>query len=211
MPKDQLTDQQTTTEMSASWLHPVQPLFRRVQRNHALEHATINLLSRRYPDAQVMGFSGLTGFTLYSTLPADEIISTVRRALEALRSGESELAIHEHCGTNLVVTAMLTTLATVFGLGWFRKSSRLVDLAERLPQAVLLNVIAVMAAKPLGRWFQSRVTTNATLQNVAISSFFTDHRRGMLRVRVNTRQFRESRAATSRPRGSRPEVAAQQQ
>jgi hypothetical protein len=45
----------------------------------------------------------------------------VRRALEALRSGESELAVHEHCGTNLVVTAMLTTLATMLGLGCTRK------------------------------------------------------------------------------------------
>jgi hypothetical protein len=63
-----------------------------------------------------------------------------------------------------------------------------------LPQAILLNVIAVLAAKPLGHWLQAHVTTNATMDDVAISSFFTDYRRGMLRIRVNTRQPRKEGA-----------------
>ena len=168
-------------------------LIRRVQRNHALEHATINLLSRRYPMAQIMGFSGPTGFTLYSTLTADEVIPVVRQALVDLKSGEVDLAIHEHCGTNLVMTALLTTLATILALGGLRKS-RWTDVVERFPQAVLLNVVAVLASKPLGRWFQEHMTTNAGMEGVTISSFFTDYRRGMLRIRVHTRQQRQSQA-----------------
>jgi hypothetical protein len=187
----QVVHRRSGAETSVGWLQSVEHFLRHVQRNHALEHATINLLGRRYPAAQVMGFSGPTGFTLYSTLTADEIIPAVRNALEALKAGEVNLAVHEHCGTNLVITAVLTTLATVLGLGCTRRL-RLVDLAERLPQAILLNVIAVLAAKPLGHWLQEHVTTNATLGNLSISSFFTDHRRGMLRVRVHTRHARSA-------------------
>ncbi len=168
-------------------------LIRRVQRNHALEHATINLIGQRYPMAQVMGFSGPTGFTLYSTLTADEVIPMVRQALVDLKSGEVDLAIHEHCGTNLVMTALLTTLGTVLALGGLRKL-RWIDVVERFPQAVLLNVVAVLASKPLGRWFQEHMTTNVGMEGVTISSFFTDYRRGMLRIRVHTRQQRRSQA-----------------
>jgi hypothetical protein len=175
----------------AGALSPVVGLLRRVQRNHALEHATINLLSQRYPKAQIFGFSGPMGFTLYSTLTAEEVIPATREALRQLRAGESELAIHENCGTNLVVTAVLTTLATVLGLGplWGGKR-RFLGFLERLPQAVLLNSVALVVAKPLSRWVQATLTTDANLADTDISSFFTDYQGGMHRVRVHTRRVR---------------------
>jgi len=60
-------------------------------------------------------------------------------------------------------------------------------LAERLPQAVLLNVIALFLAGPIGRWIQSHVTTNADLGELDVVSFVTDIRGGRRRVRVYTR------------------------
>ncbi|MBN1246964.1 MAG: hypothetical protein JXC32_04860 [Anaerolineae bacterium] len=168
----------------------------RIRQNHALEHATINLLSRRYADAQVMGVSGPAGFTLYSTLTAEEIVPTVRRALEALKGGESGLAVHAHCGTNLVITAGATTVATLLGLGYVpdllreKEAGRQrswMGLVERLPQAVLLNAVALVAAMPVARWVQANVTTRAEVGDLEIASFFTDYRGGMNRVRVRTR------------------------
>jgi hypothetical protein len=157
-----------------------------VQHNHALEHATINLLSRRYPKAQIVGLSGPLGFTLYSSLTAEEIIPAAREALRALRAGDVDLAVHENCGTNLVITASLTTLATLVGLGLrSRRSFR--QFLERLPQAVLLNTVALVAAGPLARWVQANVTTNPDVGGVEIASFFTDYQGGLRRVRVHTR------------------------
>lgn len=170
--------------------------LQRVRQNHALEHATINLLSRRYPGAQVVGFSSPAGFTLYSSLTTEDIILAARQALSALQAGESELAVHENCGTNLVITAALTTLATVVGFGaghlglGRRRSSRsgFLEFLERLPQAVLLNAIALVVANPIARWVQSRVTTDPDASQLEISSIFTDYYGTLQRVRVHTRR-----------------------
>ncbi len=195
MSTQEVTDQEAGGVDGAMRLSPVMGLFRRIQRNHALEHATINLLSQRYPKSQIFGFSGPMGFTLYSSLTAEEVIPATREALRELKAGESELAIHENCGTNLVVTAALTTLATILGLGTLRAGRRrFMRFAERLPQAVLLNAVALTVAKPIARWVQATVTTDANLDDTEISSFFTDYQGGMHRVRVQTRQVRTSEA-----------------
>jgi hypothetical protein len=168
----------------------------RIRQNHALEHATINLLSRRFAGAHAMGISGPSGFTLYSTLTAEEIIPTARAALTALQGGAASLAVHENCGTNLVITAAATTLATLLGLGYIpdplktrQESGRRawLSFAERLPQAVLLNVVALIVATPVAHWVQANVTTSPDVDDLEIASVFTDYRGGMSRVRVRTR------------------------
>jgi hypothetical protein len=198
MMSTQMSTQMSEQEMpgvEAGHPSPIQGLFRRIQRNHALEHATINLLTQRYPKTQIFGFSGPMGFTLYSTLTAEEVIPATREALHKLRAGESELAIHENCGTNLVVTAVLTTLATVLGLGPLRGGRRrFLGFLERLPQAVLLNAVALVVAKPIAQWVQATVTTDTNLDDTEISSFFTDYQGGMHRVRVHTRRLRAGEA-----------------
>lgn len=171
---------------------PLRHVFRRIQRNHALEHATINLLTQQYPGARVMGISGPMGFVLYSSLTAEEIIPTARKALSALKAGESWLAIHANCGTNIVITAMLTTAASLIGLGYGGRSRRgLLDLAQRLPQVVLLNAAALFVAEPVARWVQTNLMTDPNLGDFEISSVFTDFQGGLRRVRIHTRQVRE--------------------
>jgi len=159
--------------------------FNRIRRNHALEHATINLVSQHYPLAQVVGFSGPMGFTLYTSLTAEEIVPAVTQALKRLKNGEYKLRVHENCGTNLVVTATLTTLATLVGIGGQISNRKRL---EHLPHIVLLNVFALLAARPLGEWIQAHVTTDANLAPVEIASIFTDYQGGMRRIRVHTRQ-----------------------
>jgi hypothetical protein len=169
------------------------------RQNHALEHATINLLSRRFVDAQVMGVSDPFGFTLYSTLPEAEIVATARRAIRALRVGHTSLAVHKNCGTNLVITAMLTTLATLVGFGYVpdlvSKSSAERSwgrFLERLPQVVLMNAMALIAAMPLARWVQENVTTSPTVHSLEIVGFVAEKRGSVNRVRVRTQVSRQA-------------------
>mgnify|MGYP006308487915 CR=1 FL=1 len=162
-------------------------LLQRIQHNHALEHATINVLSRRYPKAHIVGFSGPAGFTLYTSLSGEEVVPAARQALKSLRDGDVGLAVHDNCGTNLVVTAGLTTIATVVGLG-MRRKRKLLDVLERVPQTMLLNALAVMVATPLGHWVQTNMTTNPDVAGVEITSFVTDYQGNMRRVRVHTRE-----------------------
>jgi len=173
---------------------PLRDAFRRVQRNHALEHATINLLTRKHPGARVMGISGPMGFVLYSSLTAEDIIPVTRQALAALKSGQAGLAIHANCGTNLVITAILTTAASLLGLGHGRRSRRsLGDLVQRLPQTVLLNTVALSLSGPVASWVQANLMTDPDLGGTEISSIFTDFQGGLHRVRVHTRQVMGSR------------------
>ncbi|MBN1262269.1 MAG: hypothetical protein JXB35_16440, partial [Anaerolineae bacterium] len=86
--------------------------FRRIRRNHALEHATITLLNRQHPEAQIVGFSGPRAVTLYTNLSVQEVYPAVKEALRLLKQGRRGLAIHPNCGTNLVTAAALTVLST---------------------------------------------------------------------------------------------------
>ena len=162
-------------------------MLRQLRRNHALEHATINLASQRFPGTQFVGFSDPQGFSLYTALSADKVAPLVHEAIATLKAGHGQFAVHENCGTNIVVTAMLTTMATLMAMG--RRTKRpLRRLVERLPYAVLLNAFALFAAPSAGHWIQSNVTTDPHLENVEIGAVFTDNKGGLRRVRVNTVQ-----------------------
>src|ERR1043165_7627686 len=82
-----------------------------VRQNHALEHATIVLLSRRYPEVRFSGISFAAGFFVFADVPTEAIEPAAQEALQLLRTTQPELAIHERCGTNLAVAGILTGLS----------------------------------------------------------------------------------------------------
>src|SRR4030095_1559647 len=84
-------------------LHP----YLATRRNHALEHATIHMLSRKYGDKNLAGHSHPTGFFLFGDLTLDDIRSAIEEAMTRLHAGEKELAIHPGCGTNLATSMVL--------------------------------------------------------------------------------------------------------
>ncbi len=141
------------------------PLVARVRRNHAVEHATIHVLSARNPHLQLIGRTTLPGFTLYGWVRTEEVASAVAEALDRLRAGEHHLAVHPRCGTNLVVGGMLAGLAA-FGAMFFprRSKSRL----SRLPDVLLATMVALIAAQPLGLVLQERVTTSPEVGGVSV-------------------------------------------
>ena len=61
-------------------------LLRRVRQNHALEHATITLLSQRHGHTQAFGISGPRGFTLLTNLSAEEVYESADRRAAHHRS-----------------------------------------------------------------------------------------------------------------------------
>ena len=60
-----------------------------VKQNHALEHATIVLLSKKYPDVRLSGISFASGFFVFGELPTEAILPTAQEALTLLRTTES--------------------------------------------------------------------------------------------------------------------------
>ena len=84
-----------------------------VRQNHALEHATINVLSEKHKSFSAQGNSTQRGFNLniYGKIGEEEVVGAVEEAFGRLQQGEEKLALHPNCGTVLLTTATLAVLA----------------------------------------------------------------------------------------------------
>lgn len=154
------------------------PPYLATRRNHALEHATLKILARKYDDKQLGGHSNPTGFFLFGEIAMDDIREAVQEAMTRLRAGEKELAIHPGCGTN-VATSMLVPAAFAF-LPMQRARSNLWRLLL-IPFALSFAVVGYFLSKPLGPWLQRNVTTEADLGNMQVSEI-RPVRKGVHRV-----------------------------
>jgi hypothetical protein len=136
------------------------PTLLRIRRNHALEHATIHLLSARVPRTVLIGRSDSRGFYLAGEVSTDALQHTVHQALARLQAGESGLAVHPNCGTNLMTGAILAGSASFLVAGMARRR-RWSDWLEQWPAALLAAALGLAVAQPLGTAIQRRVTTAA--------------------------------------------------
>lgn len=135
---------------------------RRVRRNHAIEHATVHILEERFGRLNIEGMAEETGFSLKGLRDRDLVSMAARAALERLRSGESDLAIHPRCGTTLVV---LNTLASVLFLLILAATGSLSLLT------VAASLFLAYAFAPLAsRLAQKYVTTDAEVDDMEILS-----------------------------------------
>lgn len=132
--------------------------FSRVRRNHALEHATLAVLTEKNPGLRMAGYSDPQGFWLIGEIETGQIEEAVHQALARLRGGEHSLAIHPYCGTNLVTTGFLAGSFAWLGMLGAGRSTR--DRFERLPLIISLVTLGMMIAQPLGPKVQERVTTS---------------------------------------------------
>jgi len=140
---------------------PISRLIAATQRHHALEHATIHILNRRFPSLRVIGWSTNQGFYIHGPVSPASVGQAVAEAIARLRRGETHLAIHPRCGTNLVTSGTLVgAVAFLTMLPGTAKSRR-----ERLPLVLLLSTLAMFLAQPLGLWVQANVTTSSDLDS----------------------------------------------
>jgi len=136
-----------------------------LRQHQAIEHATMTLLSQRVSGVQLVARSDLQGFILYGDVDTGTLKATAEEALARLQHGQSGLALHPNCGTNLVAAGVLSGLAALAASGGQRRS-----LWERVPSAVLGATVALVVAMPLGRWLQAHVTTSAQVHGLRIVS-----------------------------------------
>ena len=97
-------------------MHPsLAAAIRRTRQHHAIEHATIHLLTARFPGQRFSGLSDAFGFTIYADVDEMDLRRAVDDAILRMRAGEAGLAIHPNCGTNLATSALLATGAALIG------------------------------------------------------------------------------------------------
>lgn len=123
-----------------------------VKQNHALEHATIVLLSRKFPEVRFSGISFAAGFFVFGDVPTEAILPAAEEALNLLRTTQPELAVHERCGTNLAVSGLLTGLSAMLVAKMRRPYNT-------FNNVVLASTAALVLARPLGLKVQRHVTT----------------------------------------------------
>lgn len=133
-----------------------------VKQNHALEHATIVLLSKKYPDVRLAGISFAAGFFVFGDLPTEAILPAATEALRLLRSTSPELAIHERCGTNLAVTGIVTSLAAMTVAKMRRPYGS-------FNNVMLATTAAIILSRPLGLTVQRYVTTQTPNNSMTIT------------------------------------------
>ena len=154
---------------------------RRIRQNHSLEHATVTMLARALPRLAVSARSNTRGFTIFADLDVPLVERCCHEALARLRSGESHLAIHPNCGTNLAVGVSLVTLGTMLGFASNHPRTRVVAAAAS-------SLTGLAAARPLGELVQKYVTTLPDLKGVRVTEIFRRKLFGFTVVEVRTVQ-----------------------
>jgi hypothetical protein len=143
-------------------------LTRRVRQNHALEHATVTILTNELPGLSVSARSNTRGFTIFADLDPSVVRRAADEAMERLCAGESELAIHPNCGTNLAVGMSLALLGSLWSLTAMRQRARLATAAASA-------IASFMVARPLGGLAQKYLTTQPDIHDVRIIEVRSRH------------------------------------
>lgn len=155
--------------------------FLMLRQVHALEHASVWVLCEMQQRRQLQsanittqldnetlgGLSTEHGFYLYGQINLLDLQRAVREALQRLKQGEWQLAVHPRCGTNLSV-AMLLTAGLVISAHLLLPRGPI----EQLIGLGLATSTAVHLAPDVGMSVQKYLTTSIpfNLEVVEISS-----------------------------------------
>lgn len=132
------------------------------RQNHALEHATLHVLSTKSTHRNLAGYSDMNGFWIIGHVSTEEVQEAVDEALDRLQKGENRLAIHENCGTNFATSGILAgTVAWLTMLGVKNDTRSKLD---RLPLLMSLVTLMLVFSRPLGPLVQARFTTTPDVQ-----------------------------------------------
>lgn len=132
-------------------------LVRRTRQHHAIEHATLHVMSRRVGSSTLSGYSDPFGFTIFGESDLESVRRGVGDALLRLQAGEDGLAIHPNCGTNLVATGVLVTVVALF-------AARKRNPFERFVTTLIWILPMLITGKRLGMYLQ-RYTTLADVSD----------------------------------------------
>lgn len=169
-----------TLQKSAAYQSLVNtPWFSRIRRNHGLEHATLHVLAKRFSGKSPAGHSDTRGFWLLGDIPTEEVESAVGEALNRMKTGEKNLAVHPNCGTNFATAGTMAGLAgatAMFGVGPRKR-----DKIDRLALAATLATLALILAQPAGLFIQKYFTTSGDPGSLEVVEI-TPTQRGKLKA-----------------------------
>ena len=156
----------------------------RIRRNHALEHATIHVLTSQNPYLSLIGYSDWKGFNIYGQLELEQLTQAAQEALKRLKAGERHLAIHPRCGTVLATMGILGGLVAFLTMGLSRSRSRF--RWASLPDVLTATTAGVVMGQPVGLLLQQHLTTSADMGDLRIVRVFRQGQTSVPVLRVET-------------------------
>lgn len=132
---------------------------KRARQNHALEHATINILEQEHGYTRLAGLSFEDGFFIFGIDKPDLILKAAQEGLERLQKGQRELALHRQCGTSSGISLFLFSLI-------FLALSFFAGLITWFP---LFFFLAILFSPSLGLLAQQFLTTSSEVNDLVIS------------------------------------------
>ena len=133
-----------------------------LRKNHALEHATVNILEKKERYNRLAGYATEEGFYIMGVNDTVLVEKAAHRGLELMKQGQSELAIHKNCGTSLIVANFISAiifLILLFYLGYF-------SIVSMLAAIILAHLIGPY----LGQLVQEKFTTTPEVKEMEIIS-----------------------------------------
>ena len=146
-----------------------------IRKNHAMEHASIHLLSESMPNVTFSGYSFVKGFWILGKAELQDVQKAVEMAYARLKNGESKLAIHPNCGTNLAVIGLCTAAAAMITTYGEKEDDSAMSNFSAFATAGMLGALA---GKPLGPKVQKKITTDPDVRNLTIVSINCSSFRG---------------------------------
>ena len=158
----------------------VMDMVNAIRQNHALEHATIAVLTGKLgASARLGGRATLSGFHIYGDAPTEAVTQAAEEGLARLKRGEHDLAVSPLCGTNLAAGGVLAGLASMIAMKG-KNGMR------HLPRVLSAALIAVVLAQPLGSLVQKHLTTSTDLATLNIAEVTCRGKGILTRHRVRT-------------------------
>lgn len=131
-----------------------------LRANHALEHATINVLEEKFGYRGLAGLANEDGFIIQGAVDPRHLEMAAQEGLHRLQRGEHRMAIHDRCGTSILAANFISAVIFLILL-WQTGMFNLVN--------VLLAVILAQFIGPAaGKLFQKFITTSPQVQNIGI-------------------------------------------
>lgn len=161
------------------------PLIRATRRNHALEHATMKVLAERFKGVKMMGHSNPGGFLLFADLPTELVTEAVLEARKRLQAGESGLAIHPGCGTNMAASSFLAGSASFLVLTALSRGK-----TPKWWHILLSTLVAVpvyILSKPIGPRLQETITTDSEIDDLEVTLVTSQRTRNGFFHQISTR------------------------
>ncbi|MCJ7622197.1 MAG: DUF6391 domain-containing protein [Anaerolineaceae bacterium] len=155
-----------------------------VRRNHAMEHATLHMLTKKKNSQFFAGHADHRGFRIFGNATTEEVHEAVEEALVRLRAGEKRLAVHPNCGTNFVVSGIMAGCAAWLGMLGTESSFR--RKLDRLPIIIMVTTLVLIYSRALGPLMQEHLTTNAKIGNLQVIEIMRHDRGRAIIHRIRT-------------------------